>query len=238
MNTAITYRIRPADSGDLAACLDLWARKEQTLAVGGTRQRVTDHGRQVISRWIEDGVMQLVVTETGDVVACLSPADEVTGFCTPAEVVLMSELQLTRSGTLGGDGPLQAERRSGRPGPLARALREVAETKDDLATARGLSADDDTFAVEADMLQRRLHVLETRLTEMRAAIDPDDMAGEAAVWTEAAAVLTELELDVAPTAPNPWNAALSHAADVLASRARAAREASDAAAGARAGTTD
>lgn len=228
-----TYRIRQADAGDLAACLDLWARKAQTLA--GTRQSATDHGRDVIGRWIEDGVMQVVVTETGDVVACLAQADDATGLCTPAEVV---ERQLTWSGTNGDDGPLRAERRSGRPGPLARALREVAETKDDLATARGLSADDDTFAVEADMLQRRLHLLETRLTEVQAAIDPDDMAGEAAVWTEAATVLAQLKLDVVPTDPNPWNAALSHAADVLAARARAAREASDAAAGARAGSPD
>jgi hypothetical protein len=117
-------------------------------------------------------------------------------------------------------------------------MREVAETKDDLATARGLSSDDDTFAVEADMLQLRLQRLETRLTHMQAAIDPDDMAGEAAVWTEAATAVVQMKLDEVPCGPNPWNAALSHAADVLHDRARAAREASDAAAGARAGTTE
>lgn len=239
MNTGITYRIRQADSSDLPACLDLWARKGHTLAAGSTEQRLIEQGRQVIGRWIEEGVMHLVVTETGDVVACLSPAGDASGFRTPAEAALMSELRrVGRSDTHGAGGLLRPERRSAGLGPLARALREVAETKDDLATARGLSADDDTFAVEADMLDRRLHVLETRLREMQAAIDPADMAGEAAVWTEAATMLTQMELDVAPTADNPWNAALSHAASVLGDRARAAREASDAAAGAGAGPTD
>lgn len=239
MNTGITYRIRQADFSDLPACLDLWAKKEHTLAARSTRQRLIDHGREVISRWIEEGVMHLVVTETGDVVACLSPAGDASGLRTPAEVALMSELQRGgRCDTHGDGGLLRPERRSAGLGPLARTFREIAETKDDLAAARGLSADDDTFAVEADMLERRLHVLETRLREMQAAIDPDDMAGEAAVWTEAATMLTQMKLDVAPTAANPWNAALSHAASVLGDRARAAREASDAAAGARAGTTN
>lgn len=232
MGTAITYRIRQADFSDLAACLDLWARKVRTLSAGGTPQRVIDQGRQIISRWIEDGVMQLVVTETGDVVACLSLSGGATDFCTPAELMLISEHTGTR------DRLVQPEHRSTRLSPLARALREVAATRDDLATARGLSADDDTFAVEAHMLQRRLHELETRLTTMQAAIEPDDMAADAAIWTEAATVLGQLKLDAAPSGPNPWNAALSHAAGVLSDRARAAREASDAAAGARAGTGD
>lgn len=229
MNTAITYRIRTADAGDLAACLDLWARKVRTLSVAGTQQRAIDHGRHTISSWIEDGVMQLVVTETGEVVACLSPSGDATGFRTPAELTLISAHRPL---------PGQPEHRSARLGPLARALREVAATRDDLATARGLSADDDTFAVEADMLQRRLHELQTRLTTMQAAVDPDDLAGEAAIWTEAATVIAKLELDAAHAGAEHWNAALSHAAGVLSDRARAAREASDAAAGARAGSTD
>jgi hypothetical protein len=241
MSVAITYRIRQADSSDLAACLDLWDKKVRSLAVGSTLQRVIDQGRNTISSWIEDGVMQLVVTEAGDVVACLSLSGDATGFCTPAELVLISEhseLQHLAGAGAHGDARLGRQRhRSGRPGPLARALREVAATRDDLATARGLSTDDDTFAVEADMLQRRLRELEMRLTTMQASIDSDDLADEAAIWTEAAAAVAQMKLDAAPSGANPWNAALSHAAGVLSDRARAAREASDAAAGARASTT-
>lgn len=222
MTTAITYRIRPADSSDLAACLDLWARKVRTLSIEGTPQHVIEQGRRTISSWIADGVMQLVVTETDDVVACLSPSGDATGFRTPAELTLISEhTELQRL--------VQPEHRSSRLGPLARAFREVAATRDDLATARRLSTDDDTFAVEADMLQRRLHELETRLTTMQAAIAPDATAGAAAVWTEAATAITQMKLDAAPSGADPWNAALTHAARVLSDRAHAAQEASDAA---------
>jgi hypothetical protein len=233
VSTVSTYRIRQADFSDLAACLDLWDKKVRSLSAGGTPQRLIDQGRHTISGWIENGLMQLVVTEAGDVVACLSPSGDATGLRTPAELMLLSE-----HGGHDGARLVQQRHRSGRLGPLARALREVAATRDDLATARGLSTDDDTFAVEADMLQRRLHELETRLATMQAAIESDDMADEAAIWTEAATATTQMKLDAPPSGANPWNAALSHAAGVLSDRARAAREASEAAAGAGAGTTD
>jgi peptide chain release factor 1 len=53
-------------------------------------------------------------------------------------------------------------------------IREIDETRDDLAAARELAADDDTFAVEADMLAERLPRLEARLTELLLPRDPQD----------------------------------------------------------------
>jgi peptide chain release factor 1 len=65
-------------------------------------------------------------------------------------------------------------RRFAELGPVVRAIREIDETRDDLAAARELAADDDTFAVEADMLARRLPQLEARLTELLLPRDPHD----------------------------------------------------------------
>jgi peptide chain release factor 1 len=65
-------------------------------------------------------------------------------------------------------------RRFAELGPVVRVIRELEQTSDDLAAARELSADDDTFAVEADMLEHRLPKLEARLTELLLPRDPHD----------------------------------------------------------------
>jgi peptide chain release factor 1 len=65
-------------------------------------------------------------------------------------------------------------RRFAELGPVVRTIREIDETRDDLAAARELSADDDTFAVEAHQLEQRLPKLEARLTELLLPRDPHD----------------------------------------------------------------
>jgi peptide chain release factor 1 len=59
-------------------------------------------------------------------------------------------------------------------GPVVRTLRELDQTRDDLAAAHELAAEDDTFAVEAQMLEQRLPQLEARLTELLLPRDPHD----------------------------------------------------------------
>jgi hypothetical protein len=108
-------------------------------------------------------------------------------------------------------------------GPLARAQQEIAETKDDLVAARQLAADDDTFATEAAILERRLPQLEARLGQLQEAIDRHDSTGEAAIWSEAATLVTGMKRAQAAAGPDSWNAALDQAASALADRARAAQ---------------
>jgi peptide chain release factor 1 len=67
-------------------------------------------------------------------------------------------------------------RRFAELGPVVRTIREIDQTSDDLAAARELTADDETFAAEADMLARRLPQLESRLTELLLPRDPNDSA--------------------------------------------------------------
>jgi uncharacterized protein len=112
-------------------------------------------------------------------------------------------------------------RRSSGLGPLARAQQELAETIDDLATARDLAADDDTFAVEADMLDRRLPRLKARLAELLASADRHESIGDATVWEEATKLVVGLKVDQATDGADLWNTALDQAAQVLARRGRA-----------------
>jgi peptide chain release factor 1 len=65
-------------------------------------------------------------------------------------------------------------RRFAELGPVVRTIRELDRTRDDLAAAHELAADDDTFAVEARELEERLPKLEARLTELLLPRDPHD----------------------------------------------------------------
>ncbi|HEX5119166.1 MAG TPA: peptide chain release factor 1 [Pseudonocardiaceae bacterium] len=65
-------------------------------------------------------------------------------------------------------------RRFAELGPVVRTIRELDQTRDDLAAAHELAADDDTFAVEARELEERLPKLEARLTELLLPRDPHD----------------------------------------------------------------
>ncbi|HEY3607273.1 MAG TPA: PCRF domain-containing protein, partial [Pseudonocardiaceae bacterium] len=65
-------------------------------------------------------------------------------------------------------------RRFAELGPVVRAIREVESTRDDLAAARELVAEDPGFAAEADALAQRLPVAEARLTELLLPRDPHD----------------------------------------------------------------
>ncbi len=58
--------------------------------------------------------------------------------------------------------------------PTVRTLRELESVRDDLAAARELAAEDETFAVEAESLAERVPALEARLTELLAPRDPHD----------------------------------------------------------------
>ncbi|HKO00034.1 MAG TPA: peptide chain release factor 1 [Pseudonocardiaceae bacterium] len=65
-------------------------------------------------------------------------------------------------------------RRFAELGPVVRTIRELDQTRDDLAAAHELAADDETFAVEARELEERLPKLEARLTELLLPRDPHD----------------------------------------------------------------
>jgi len=65
-------------------------------------------------------------------------------------------------------------RRFAELGPVVRAIRELDQTKDDLAAARELAAEDASFATEADALAAKLPALEGRLTELLVPRDPYD----------------------------------------------------------------
>jgi peptide chain release factor 1 len=58
--------------------------------------------------------------------------------------------------------------------PVVRALRELETVRDDLAAARELGADDDTFAAEAQTLAARIPALEAKLTALLVPRDPHD----------------------------------------------------------------
>ncbi len=86
MAQPIIYRIRHADHQDLDACLELRAQAEKALAGAGiTQWHDREHGRQVITTWIDRGAMHVVTTQAGDVVACFALADADPAFWTPAE---------------------------------------------------------------------------------------------------------------------------------------------------------
>lgn len=88
MTESITYRIRHASASDLAACLELRVRAEEALAKAGVEQwHDRELGREVITRWIDQGAMHVVTTLAGDVVACFALAGADTAFWTPAEAV-------------------------------------------------------------------------------------------------------------------------------------------------------
>jgi peptide chain release factor 1 len=58
--------------------------------------------------------------------------------------------------------------------PVVRTLRELESTRDDLAAAKELAAEDGTFAAEAEALTRRIPELEERLSELLLPRDPHD----------------------------------------------------------------
>ncbi|HEU5470011.1 MAG TPA: peptide chain release factor 1 [Actinophytocola sp.] len=58
--------------------------------------------------------------------------------------------------------------------PVVRTLRELETAREDLTAARELTAEDDTFAAEADALARRIPELEAKLTELLVPRDPYD----------------------------------------------------------------
>src|SRR4051794_26963075 len=58
--------------------------------------------------------------------------------------------------------------------PIVKALAEYDRLSDDLAAARELAADDESFATEAQDLERRLQPVVERLTRLLAPRDPND----------------------------------------------------------------
>ncbi|HEY2695043.1 MAG TPA: peptide chain release factor 1 [Pseudonocardiaceae bacterium] len=74
------------------------------------------------------------------------------------------------------DQPLarKLSRRYAELGPVARTIRELEATRNDLAAARELADEDPTFAVEADELEQRLPKLNERLNELLLPRDPHD----------------------------------------------------------------
>ncbi|WP_037068885.1 peptide chain release factor 1 [Pseudonocardia acaciae] len=65
-------------------------------------------------------------------------------------------------------------RRYAQLGPIVRTARELTSTRDDLATARELAADDPGFAAEAEDLAGKADELERRLAELLVPRDPHD----------------------------------------------------------------
>jgi peptide chain release factor 1 len=58
--------------------------------------------------------------------------------------------------------------------PVVRTLRELESSRDDLAAAKELASEDDTFAAEAEALTKRIPELEERLSELLLPRDPHD----------------------------------------------------------------
>jgi peptide chain release factor 1 len=58
--------------------------------------------------------------------------------------------------------------------PVVRTLRELDSAREDLAAAKELAAEDDTFAAEAEALAKRIPELEERLSEQLLPRDPHD----------------------------------------------------------------
>jgi peptide chain release factor 1 len=58
--------------------------------------------------------------------------------------------------------------------PVVRTLRELDSAREDLAAAKELAAEDDTFAAEAEALTKRIPELEERLSEQLLPRDPHD----------------------------------------------------------------
>ncbi len=226
MSAPATYQIRRADADDVPACLALWGRKERALTSAGVTQRHgAEDGDQVIARWAEQGQLYVATDAAGTVVACFALAGIDPDFWTPAEAVLVAEhaeLQqrlADRSASDRQPSVHDAPAQAGGLGPLRRAIREIAHTRDDLATARDLAADDDTFAVEAGVLERRLPQLEAHLLELQTAADNQGESEDHTIWAQARELVLRLKLDDAAS-PQAWNAALEHAADALRDRAR------------------
>ena len=65
-------------------------------------------------------------------------------------------------------------RRYAELGPIVATARQLQQTRDDLATARELAAEDETFAAEARELEAALPALEKRLAELLLPRDPND----------------------------------------------------------------
>lgn len=85
MNETPTFRIRFADSGDLAACLDLRVDSEQALVDGPAPGHADDHDRDALTRWIQQSALYVVTNHIWDVVACFALAAADTERGTAAE---------------------------------------------------------------------------------------------------------------------------------------------------------
>lgn len=86
MTKPIIYRVRHADPQDLEACLALRVHAEEALAAAGVTQwHDREHGREVITGWIDQGAMHVVTTQAGDVAGCFALAGADPAFWTQAE---------------------------------------------------------------------------------------------------------------------------------------------------------
>jgi hypothetical protein len=190
-----------------------------------TRRHGAEDGDQMIARWVEQGQLYVATDTAGAVVACFALAGTDPDFWTPAEAVLVAEhaeLQqrlADRSASDGQPSVHDAPAQAGGLGPLQRAIHEIAHTRDDLAAARELAADDDTFAVEAGVLERRLPGLEAHLLELRTAAAKQSEGEDRTIWSQARELVLRLKLDDA-AGPEAWNAALERAAGALRDRGR------------------
>jgi peptide chain release factor 1 len=103
----------------------------------------------------------------------VSEPDEVLGALLAEHAQLESRLA---DPAVHGDQPLarKLSRRYAELGPVAKAIRELQATKDDLAAARELADEDAGFAAEAATLAARLPKLNDRLTELLLPRDPHD----------------------------------------------------------------
>lgn len=255
MNTAITYRIRHALSDDLDACLDLRVKSEEAFAAAGIKQwHDREHGRQVITHWIEQGAMHVVTTLDGAVVGCFALAGADPDFWTPAEAVQPAlylykfMLRSDRKGTGLGELVLDwCSQQAARIGArwlrldcwrtntalhrywLNRGFRELAIRDHPTRNSGALFERVAGTILASQELRASIKLVDdtipTRSTPpMRDTNDRYDPTGEAAVWAEAAQLVSSLKGDQPPR-PDAWNTALEQAARALDSRGRAVRQA-------------
>jgi GNAT superfamily N-acetyltransferase len=257
MAQPIAYRIRHASPQDLEACLELRVQAENALAAAGIVQwHDREHGREIITGWIDQGAMHVVTTQAGDIIACFALAGADPAFWTPAEAVqpaLYLYKFILRADRRGfGLGELLLDwcaQRAADTGArwlrldcwrtntglhrywLNHGFRQLDIREHPVRNSGALFERDAGTHLAPDTLRAAITLIDdtspalTATAPMRDTNDRYDPTGEAAVWNEAATLVTKLKTPHPSTDPDAWNTALEQAARALENHGRAVRQA-------------
>jgi GNAT superfamily N-acetyltransferase len=224
-------------------------------AAGITQWHDREHGREIITNWTKQGAMHVVTTQAGDVVACFALAGADPAFWTPAEAAQPALylykfiVRGDRRGSGLGDVLLDwCAQRAADTGArwlrldcwrsntglhnywLARGFRQLDIRQHPVRNSGALFERDAGTVLAAELRDAITLIDDTSpvlaaAAPMRDTDDRYDPTGEAAVWNEAATLVTSLKTDQPPTDPAAWNTALEQAARALENQGRAVRQA-------------